>query len=86
MARISGVAAREAGWATRVFYWMVRSKTRKLTGHDRLMEPVTIAAHHPRLLRALGQMEMGQAAAQSVSASLKSLASIRAATLLGCPF
>jgi hypothetical protein len=31
-------------------------------------------------------MEMGQAAANSVPAGLKSLASIKAATLVGCPY
>ena len=45
-----------------------------------------MTAHHPRLLKAYGQMEMGQAAAQSVRANVKALAGIRAATLIGCPF
>ena len=86
MVRIPGLEPHQASWLTRLFYRLVRSKTRKLTGHARLLEPVMITAHHPRLLRALGQMEMGQAAATTVPASLKSLASIKAATLIGCPF
>jgi hypothetical protein len=38
------------------------------------------------LLKALGQMETGQAAARSVPSPLKSLASIKAATLVGRPY
>jgi 4-carboxymuconolactone decarboxylase len=67
-------------------YWFVRRGVGKVTGSQRLVEPVKITAHHPRLLRAYGQMEMGQDAARSVPAALKSLASIKAATLIGCPF
>jgi hypothetical protein len=71
---------------TRFLYWLVRRKVAKMTGHARLLEPVKITAHHPRLLRAMGQMEMGQEAARSVPDGLKSLASIKAAMLVGCPY
>ena len=86
MARMQGVESHEAGWFLRLMYWLVQRKMGKLTGRNRLIEPIKIAAHHPRLLKALGQMEMGQEAARSVPAALKSLASIKAATLVGCPF
>ena len=43
-------------------------------------------ARHPRLLKAYGQMEMGQAAAAYVPARMKTLASIKAALLIGCPY
>jgi hypothetical protein len=86
MARMKGLEPHEAGWFTRLVYWLVRREVGKITGQSRLVEPIKIAAHHPRLLRALGQMETGQAAARSVAAPLKSLASIKAATLVGCPY
>ena len=86
MARMKGVESHEAGWFIRLMYWLVQRKMGQLTGKKRLIEPIKIAAHHPRLLRALGQMEMGQEAARSVPAALKSLASIKAATLVGCPY
>jgi hypothetical protein len=86
MARMQGIEPNEAGWLTRLTYWLVRRKVAKLTERKVVVEPVKITAHHPRLLRAMGQMEMGQEAAQSVPVSLKSLASIKAATLIGCPF
>jgi hypothetical protein len=80
MARIAGVEPERAGWFVRFVYWMVRRKL------GRVVLPIKIAAHHPRLLRAVGEMESGQMAAQSVDASLKSLASVKVATLIGCPF
>jgi 4-carboxymuconolactone decarboxylase len=86
MARMNGVEPSQAGWYTRLVYWLVRRTIGKITGKSQLVEPVKITAHHPRLLKAYGQMEMGQAAATSVPAALKALASIKVATLIGCPF
>ena len=80
MARIAGVEPERAGWFVRFVYWMVRRKV------GRVVVPVKITAHHTRLLRSLGEMEAGQLAARSVDAGLKSLASVKAATLIGCPF
>jgi 4-carboxymuconolactone decarboxylase len=86
VAHINGVEPGDANWLTRLVYWFVRRKFSKLTGKDRLIEPVKVAAHHPRLLRAMGQMESGLEAARSVPTELKLLASLKAATLIGCPF
>jgi hypothetical protein len=86
MARIPGVETKDAGLATKILFWFVRRKVAKLTGRTTDLEPVKTAAHHPRLLRAVGQMEMGQEAATSVPARLKTLASIKAALLVGCPY
>jgi hypothetical protein len=86
MARIRGVEPAEAGWLTRILYSFVRRKVRALTGRDELVEPIRITAHHTRLLVGLGQMEMAQAAAHSVPARLKALASLESARLIGCPY
>src|SRR5262249_40353991 len=86
MAHMKGVEPAEAGWFTRLIYWFVRRNIGKVTGKSRVIEPVKIAAHHPRLLRAIGQMEGGVEAARSVPAALKRLGSLRAALLIGCPF
>jgi 4-carboxymuconolactone decarboxylase len=80
MARISGVEAKDAGPFTRFLYWMTRRKV------GRVIVPFKITAHQPRLLVAMGGMEMGQQALRSVDAKLKVLAEIKAATLVGCPF
>jgi len=80
MQRIEGLDARQAGWSTRLVYWMTRRKV------GRLVQPIKITAHSPRLLRAVGTMEMAQAAVKSVDAALKWLVKIKAATLIGCPY
>jgi hypothetical protein len=80
MARIDGVEARQAGLFVRFAYWLTRRKL------GRVVTPVKITAHHPRLLRAMAAMEMGQEAARSVEAPLKMLAQIKVALLIGCPF
>jgi hypothetical protein len=86
VARIPGVEAQDANFFTRLIYWIAKRKLRQVAGRAQLVEPLTISAHHPRLLVAVAQMEAGQAAAHSVPAKLKSLASIQAALLIGCPY
>lgn len=86
MARIAGVEPRQAGLITRLLYRLARRKTGQVAGRPELVEPLKITAHHPRLLQALGQMEMGQGAARAVSPELKAIASLKTAMLIGCPF
>jgi 4-carboxymuconolactone decarboxylase len=83
---MNGVEPHQAGLYVRIVYWLVRRAIGKLTGASRLVEPIKITAHHPRLLKAYGQMEMGQAAATSLPDQVKTLASIKAAVLIGCPY
>jgi hypothetical protein len=80
MARIRGVEAKEAGLFTRFLYWMTKRKI------GRVILPFKITAHQPRLLLAVGQMEMGQRALHTLDMKLKALAGIKTATLVGCPF
>ena len=78
MARLSG--PERPSLLARVAYWMTKRKLGKV------ITPIRIHAHHPRLLRALAAMEMGQEAASTVPAALKMLASLRVAGRVGCPF
>jgi hypothetical protein len=80
MARIPGVEAAQAGWLVRFIYWMTKRKV------GRVILPVKIMAHHPRILRGIGSMEMAQEAAQTVDARLKCLVQVKAAQRIGCPF
>lgn len=80
MARIRGVETNEAGFLTRFLYWMTRRKV------GRVIVPAKVTAHQPRLLVAVGRMEVCQQALLTVDAKLKALAEIKAATLVGCPF
>ena len=80
MARIPGVEPKEASLFTRIAYFMTKRKL------GRVIMPIKIKAHHPRLLRALAHMELGQEAAKTVPAQLKALAQVKVAMMIGCPF
>jgi len=80
MARLDGVSPRRAGLLVRVAYALARRAVGKVP------EPMTILAHHPRLLRGFAHMELAQKAAHGVPAPLKILAQIRVAMRIGCPF
>lgn len=86
MARMNGIEPNQAGFVNRIIYWLARRKVGKLTGNARLIEPLKITAHHPRLLKGFGMMEMAQDSARSIPAPLKVMASVKAAMLVGCPF
>ena len=80
MARISGIEPRQAGLFTRFVYWMVKRKI------GRVVVPIKIAAHHTALMRATGEMEMALPKMHSMDKTLKCLAGIKTAMLIGCPF
>jgi len=80
MARIEGIADKQADVFTRSFYAAVRRKI----GH--VPDPLRITAHQPRLLSALGGMELAQEAMRTVDPVVKALVGIKAAMLIGCPF
>ena len=80
MARIAGVRNKEAGLFTKFAYFMTKRRL------GRVITPITITAHHPRLLRAYAHMELGQEAAGSIPAQLKALVHLKVAMMIGCPF
>ncbi|MBI3835153.1 MAG: hypothetical protein HY287_12555 [Planctomycetes bacterium] len=80
MARIDGVEAKDGGLFVRLAYFMTRRKIR------RVVTPIKIIAHYPRLLRAVVHMELGQEAAKTVHPLLKAIVQVKVAMLVGCPF
>lgn len=80
MARIPGVPDGRGGLLLRVARWYARRKT------GAVPEPVGILAHHSRIMQAVGAYEFFLERSNRVDARLKSLAGIKAATRVGCPF
>ena len=78
MARIEG-ASRPSLFARFVFFM-----TRRKLG--RVVTPVRVCAHHPRLLRGYVHMELAQQAANSLPPALKALVNVDVARRIGCPF
>lgn len=79
MARIEGVESTNRPF-TRFAFFMSKRKL------GRVITPIKIIAHHPRLLRAYAHMELGQEAARTVDAQLKALVQVKIAMSIGCPF
>jgi hypothetical protein len=80
MTRIEGVPRRRAGLFVRFAYWLAKRRLGKVP------EPINITAHHPWIFRGYGAYEMTLERARLVDARLKTLASLKAAALIGCPF
>lgn len=84
MARIPGAPVNQGGPFRRFFKAVVYTLTKRRLG--KLIVPVQVAAHHPKLFWGYVQMEQSQASSKLVDAKLKGLAELRVATLVGCPF
>ena len=78
MARLQG--AEPKGLFTRIVYALTKRKV------GRVVMPVQLVAHHPKLLWGYGQMEQSLASSHLVDDILKNLAQLHVATLVGCPF
>jgi hypothetical protein len=84
MARIPGAPRNRGGPLRRLFVGVVYSLTQRRLG--RLIMPVQVTAHHPKIFWGYVQMEQSQASSKLIDPKLKGLAELRVATLVGCPF
>jgi hypothetical protein len=80
MARIQGIPEESASWWLRISYWLARRRVR------RVPEPLMVKAKHPAIFWAYGSYELMLERARRLDPKLKALASLKAATLVGCPF
>ena len=88
MTRIQPVQPSEAGPLTRVVLRTARRKTRQLAGRhtDKMIEPLEVFAHSPRLLLGYGMMELANEKVDRVEPRLKELAQLKAAALSHCEY
>ena len=84
MARISGAPSNQGGPVRRLMVGLTYRLTRRRLG--RVIMPVQVTAHHPKIFRGYIEMERSQMGAKLVDHKLKGLAELRVATLVGCPF
>jgi len=80
MARIEGIPADKAPLFVRIAYWF----SRRIVG--KVPEPLTISAKSPAVFRATVGFEYYLAKAKRVDARLLSLAGLKTAMRIGCPF
>ena len=72
--------SRPRGLFARLVFWL----TRRMLG--KVPTPLRVTANHRALLTGTVFMERGQSKASELPAAIKSLVSLRVATLVGCPF
>jgi hypothetical protein len=84
MARISGASRNQGGLIRRLMVGTVYFLTQRRLG--RVIMPIQVTAHHPRIFWGYLQMEQSQMGSKLIDAKLKGLAELRVATLVGCPF
>ena len=84
MSRIPGAEQSKQGFLSGFFTRFVYALTRRKLG--RVVMPVQVTAHHPQILWGYGQMEQSLLSSRRVDTALKDLATLRVATLVGCPF
>jgi hypothetical protein len=84
MARIRGAEPSQQGLFGGLLTLIVYALTKRKLG--RVVMPVQVTAHHPKILWGYGQMEQSLLSSRRVDTALKDLASLRVATLVGCPF
>jgi hypothetical protein len=84
MARIAGASRNQGGLLHRLFVSIVYFFTKRRLG--RVVMPVQVTAHHPKLFWGYVRMEQSQLSSKLVDHKLKGLAELRVATLVGCPF
>ncbi len=79
MARIDGLS-KGGSLLVRIAFFLTRRKV------GRVLKPVRVHALHGRLLYGYGQMELAQEKARTVPVAVKTLAQVRVAMRVGCPF
>jgi len=78
--RIDGVADEQAPKGVRSVY----AKFKSIFGH--VIAPYLVMAHRPAILRAAAHMGRAMVQSHAADDKLKTLACIRAAQMIGCPF
>ena len=79
MARINGIT-KGGSLIARIVFFFSKCKVGKVTN------PIRTMALNTPILWGYGQMELSQEKAKKVSHTIKMLADLRIATLVGCPF
>jgi AhpD family alkylhydroperoxidase len=88
MTRIDPVRQGSAGPLVKAIYRLARRETTRLTGQspERMIEPLQMYAHAPRLLIGYGMLEGATAKLDRVGERLKVLAELKAAALTHCEY
>jgi AhpD family alkylhydroperoxidase len=90
MARVTPPSGRAAGLPARLVFWFTGRALGRLAGRpahpDRMVEPLRVYAHLPRVLHGYAKLEQATAATHLLDRRHRALAELTAATMTGCGY
>jgi alkylhydroperoxidase family enzyme len=88
MPRIAGVSDRDAKLGTKIAYFFTKRHFKQMTDGDSpaMLEPLRMYAHVPKLLTAIGRLELAESKIDVLSPRHRALAELKAATTVRCEY
>lgn len=90
MARIEGLSRKQASPMAKLVYSLLPKGMRKLTGRapqiNAGIEPVTLWAHSPKMMIAMGKFNGSMRKGKSVPQRIQHLVELKAAAMIGCEY
>ena len=88
MSRLTGVSDRDAGLGAKIAFFFTKRKLAQMTGLEtaRMLEPLRMYAHIPRLLNAYGRLEQAESKLDILSPRHRALAELKSATTVRCEY
>jgi len=88
MPRITGVSDRDAKLGSKIAFFFTKRHFKKMTGAQTpaMLEPLRMYAHVPRLLSAIGRLELAESKIDVLSPRQRALAELKAATTVRCEY
>lgn len=88
MPRLTGVSDRDAGLGAKIAFFFTRRRFKQMTGLETatMLEPLRMYAHIPRLLSAIGKLELTESKLDILDARYRALAELKAAATVRCEY
>ncbi|MGH3577188.1 MAG: carboxymuconolactone decarboxylase family protein, partial [Mycobacterium sp.] len=88
MPRLAGVSDRDAGLGAKIAFFFTKRRFKQMAGLETatMLEPLRMYAHIPKLLNAIGRLEMAESKLDILSPRHRALAELKAATTVRCEY
>jgi AhpD family alkylhydroperoxidase len=88
MPRITGVSDRDATLGTKIAFFFTKRHFKQMTGGETesMLEPLRMYAYVPKLLNAIGRLELAESKIDVLSPRHRALAELKSATVVKCEY
>src|SRR6516162_8167755 len=88
MSRLQGVSDHDASLGAKIAFFFTKRKLGQMAGLETagMLEPLRMYAHIPKLLSAIGKLEMAESKLDILSPRHRALAELKAATTVRCEY